>query len=156
MKPWFTLVSSLMLLAALAAGCNTHNDPYKPGMGELMSSIQLHHAKLWFAGENDNWLLAEYNQSLIRSAFKKIQLYHGETNEAKAAVMIDPAMDSIRNAIARKDRQAFESGFRFLTASCNTCHVVTKHGFNLIIIPTTPPIGNQDFAMPLQQQSTTR
>ncbi|MBL0268653.1 MAG: hypothetical protein IPP99_08310 [Chitinophagaceae bacterium] len=27
---------------------------YKPGFGELMSSIQTHHAKLWFAGQNEN------------------------------------------------------------------------------------------------------
>ena len=28
---------------------------YKPGFGEMMSSIQAHHSKLWFAGKNKNW-----------------------------------------------------------------------------------------------------
>ncbi|HXB30429.1 MAG TPA: hypothetical protein VNW49_11450, partial [Puia sp.] len=32
---------------------------YTPGFGELMSNIQLHHAKLWFAGDNRNWALAK-------------------------------------------------------------------------------------------------
>ncbi len=44
---------------------------YKPGFGELMSSIQEHHSKLWFAGVNQNWALAAYEQSLINSAFRK-------------------------------------------------------------------------------------
>jgi hypothetical protein len=127
--------------------CNRSPAPYKPGMGELMSSIQLHHAKLWFAGENNNWPLAAYNQSLITNNFKRIQLYHGGTFEAKAAYMIDPAMDSLRNAIVRKDRLAFEISFRFLTTSCNNCHIVTRHAFNVITTPTIAPIGNQDFSL---------
>lgn len=60
---------------------------YTPGMGELMSNIQLHHAKLWFAGKYRNWLLAKYQESLIVSAFKKIQYYHGNKPEAKIAVI---------------------------------------------------------------------
>ncbi len=39
---------------------------YQPGMGELMTTIQLHHAKLWFAGKNANWALAAYDESLIK------------------------------------------------------------------------------------------
>mgnify|MGYP001792296011 CR=1 FL=1 len=27
---------------------------YKPGFGEFMSGIQIHHAKLWFDGKNQN------------------------------------------------------------------------------------------------------
>lgn len=27
----------------------------KPGLGDIMSSIQTHHAKLYFAGKNENW-----------------------------------------------------------------------------------------------------
>lgn len=137
MKPLFIRVSAVLLFAASVAGCNNHSEAdqslhlqieslltqlknsYKPGTGELISNIQLHHSKLWFAGENNNWLLAEYNESLIQSAFRKIQLYHGNTQEAKAAFMIDPAMDSVRNAIVQKDHFAFESAFRFLTLRCH-------------------------------------
>ena len=32
---------------------------YKPGLGEFMTGIQMHHAKLWFAGQNQNWQLAD-------------------------------------------------------------------------------------------------
>ncbi|HHH53892.1 MAG TPA: hypothetical protein ENK91_09555, partial [Bacteroidetes bacterium] len=35
-------------------------ETYKPGFGEIMSSVQAHHAKLWFAGKNRNWRLADF------------------------------------------------------------------------------------------------
>jgi hypothetical protein len=121
---------------------------YAPGMGELMTTIQLHHAKLWFAGKNGNWALAAYDESLIQSAFKKIQRYHGATAEAHAATMIDVPMDSITAAIARQDGRAFTRSFTFLTTTCNNCHAVTKHPYNVIIIPHDLPVTNQDFSNP--------
>lgn len=36
------------------------DDTYKPGLGEFMMGIQEHHAKLWFAGINKNWQLANF------------------------------------------------------------------------------------------------
>ena len=114
-------------------------------MGELMSSIQIHHAKLWFAGTNQNWPLAKYEESLIQSAFKKIQLYHGTKPEAKIAAMIDPAIDSVDQAIGQKNLASFRHSFLFMTNTCNSCHEATKHPFNVIIIPVVPPIGNQRY-----------
>ena len=172
MKLLFTLVSTILLFSALVAGCNSHteeaqslqpqndslrlllNNLYKPGMGELMSNIQLHHSKLWFAGENQNWPLAEYNESLIQSAFKKIQLYHGNKSEAKAAFMIFPAMDSISKAISEKDKRSFERSFLLMTVTCNNCHTVTNHPFNVITIPKIPPVPDQDFKTAVKQKIT--
>jgi hypothetical protein len=163
MKSLIPLVSAILLFAALLTGCNSHteqtqslqsqidslrlrlNNLYAPGMGELMSNIQLHHSKLWFAGEHQNWPLAEYNESLIQSAFKKIQLYHGSKPEAKAAFMIFPAMDSISKAISEKNKGAFERSFRLMTVTCNNCHTVTSHPFNVITVPKIPPVTDQDF-----------
>jgi hypothetical protein len=116
---------------------------YTPGFGELMSNIQLHHAKLWFAGDNRNWELAKYQESLILSAFKKIQKFHGNDPEAKIAAMITPAMDSVDQAIESKNLIAFRQSFLFLNASCNGCHQATKRSFNVIVTPTVPPITNQ-------------
>jgi hypothetical protein len=118
---------------------------FRPGMGELMTNIQIHHAKLWFAGDNQNWPLANYQESLIVSAFKRIQLYHGNQPEAKLAAMIDPALDSVDHAIQQKNHALFQHSFSFLTNTCNSCHQATKHPYNVITIPTVPPIGNQSY-----------
>ena len=165
MKAIFVLLAIVATGAILLVACNDRSvkDPdiqkeldslklrvatmYQPGMGELMTTIQLHHAKLWFAGKNANWSLAAYDESLIQSAFKKIQRYHGETAEARAASMIDVPMDSISAAIARQDGHAFTRSFTLLTTTCNNCHAVTKHPYNVIIIPHDLPVDNQDFTI---------
>jgi hypothetical protein len=122
---------------------NQLKNNYTPGFGELMSNIQLHHAKLWFAGNNRNWALAKYEESLILSAFKKIQQYYGDKPEAKLATMINPAMDSVEVSIDQKNEILFKRGFSFLNISCNSCHQATKRAFNVIVTPTVPPITNQ-------------
>src|SRR5438128_1393337 len=48
---------------------------YKPGLGEFMSSIQVHHEKLWFAGMNENWQLADFEINEIKEAIEDIQTY---------------------------------------------------------------------------------
>jgi hypothetical protein len=56
----------LALPVILLTACQ-QNNAYTPGFGDLMSSIQVHHSKLWFAGKNQNWALAAYEESLIHS-----------------------------------------------------------------------------------------
>ncbi|HTJ13445.1 MAG TPA: hypothetical protein VL547_15530 [Dinghuibacter sp.] len=121
---------------------------YTPGFGELMLNIQIHHAKLWFAGDSANWPLAEYEESLIRSGFKKLSLYHGASADGRFLPMIVGPLDSIDAAISLKDPSAFHRGFLLLTTTCNNCHVVTSHGFNAITVPVAPPIGNQRYSVP--------
>ena len=153
----------LLLLIVTSVACNNSNDKtlalqnridslqaklaqtYKPGLGEFMSSIQIHHAKLWFAGENQNWQLADFEIGEIKEALEDIPVYCAERPEVQKLTMINPALDSIGNAITAKSPQLFKSGFILLTATCNNCHHATNHAFNVIKIPDTPPFSNQDF-----------
>jgi hypothetical protein len=121
------------------------NNSYKPGLGEFMSQIQMHHAKLWFAGENENWQLANFEIGEIREALDDIPRYCTDRPEVKSIDMIVPAMDSLSNVAKAKDKSKFRSGFTLLTATCNACHKATNHGFNVIKIPEVPPVTNQDF-----------
>jgi hypothetical protein len=118
---------------------------YKPGLGEFMSSIQIHHAKLWFAGENQNWQLAGFEIGEIKEALEDIPVYCADRPEVQKLTMINPALDSLGDAINTKNLQQFKDGFILLTATCNSCHHATNHAFNVIKIPDAPPFSNQDF-----------
>ena len=118
---------------------------YAPGLGEFMVSIQLHHAKLWFAGKNGNWELANFEVGEIQEDLDNIQRYNKDRPEIKDLPMIFSPLDSIRTAVAHQDAADFNRSFIFLTNTCNNCHQVTKHGFNKIKIPDTPPVTNQVF-----------
>ncbi len=49
---------------------------YKPGLGDFMGSIQTHHAKLWFAGQNKNWKLADFEVHELEEAIEDIQKFN--------------------------------------------------------------------------------
>ncbi|MEO9005373.1 MAG: hypothetical protein ABI288_11585 [Ginsengibacter sp.] len=121
------------------------DNSYKPGLGEFMSQIQVHHAKLWFAGKNKNWDLAHFEIGEIQEALDDIPKFCADRPEVKSIDMIVPAMDSLSNAVKEKNENKFSSGFTLLTATCNDCHKATNHGFNVIKIPDTPPFSNQVF-----------
>ena len=118
---------------------------YKPGFGEFMSGIQAHHSKLWFAGQNENWELADFEVHEIMEAIEDIQKFHAERKETQMIGMIFPPLDSITTAIQQKDPALLKSGYTLLTNTCNTCHRATEHGFIVVKIPDTSPFSNQDF-----------
>ena len=120
-------------------------EKYAPGLGEIMGGIQTHHAKLWYAGINNNWKLAQYEIDELKERFEQARDIETGRPEVKMIPTMYPAIDSIKDAIGRKNLNQFKSGFQLLTASCNSCHSANNFEFNIIAIPTAPPVSNQDF-----------
>lgn len=110
-----------------------------------MSQIQVHHAKLWFAGKSENWKLADFEIHEIMESLDGIQQYTAERPESKKVIMLQPALDSINYAIEQKDTALFTSSFVLLTATCNRCHAAVEYDFNKVKIPEIPPLSNQVF-----------
>lgn len=121
------------------------SEAYKPGFGEFMGNIQMHHAKLWFAGENQNWALADFEINEIKENLEGIEKYCSERTETKSIGMINSAIDSLSSSILKKDEKLFRKNYTNLTNSCNRCHQSTNHEYNVIVIPKNPPFSNQDF-----------
>ena len=121
------------------------NNTYKPGLGEFMSSIQVHHEKLWFAGNAQNWQLADFEIHEIMEAVDDITQYASDRPETKSIIMLQPAIDSLNNSIQQKNMQVFKERFITLTNTCNNCHAAVNYNFNKIKIPETPPFSNQVF-----------
>src|SRR6185312_9161161 len=70
---------------------------YKPGLGEFMSEIQVHHAKLWFAGKYQNWELADFEVGEIQEALDDIPKFCSDRPEVKSLGMIMPVMYNLSN-----------------------------------------------------------
>ncbi|MBL7830978.1 MAG: hypothetical protein JNK41_08140 [Saprospiraceae bacterium] len=118
---------------------------YKPGFGEFMSGIQANHSKLWFAGQNENWKLADFEVHEIMETIEDIQKFQTERKESQMIGMINPALDSINNAIQQKNPAFFKRSYTLLTNICNNCHRATNFEFNVVKIPDTQAFSNQDF-----------
>jgi hypothetical protein len=110
-----------------------------------MSIIQVHHAKLWFAGQNQNWELADFEMHEIAETIDAIKEYQTEREESKKVDMLKPSLDAVKDAIDKKNPSLFNSSYLLLTSSCNNCHKAVNFGFNVVKVPDTPPFSNQAF-----------
>jgi len=145
--------TTLMTLQSEINYLNAKNDSLekeilfiKPGLGDLMLNMQVHHNKLWFAGKEENWPLAQFEHDEIMEILTQAEAIEKERTEVKLfKVMIYPQLDSIEVAIKQKDGDKFSHTFTSLTNACNNCHTNTKYNFNKIIIPERPPYSNQEF-----------
>ncbi|WP_086476985.1 hypothetical protein [Arenibacter amylolyticus] len=118
---------------------------YKPGFGDFMGSIQTHHAKLWFAAQNHNWQLADFEVHEIEEAIEGILNFQADREETKMIGMLEPALDSIEKAIEKKDIDLFNRSYKQLTISCNQCHLAVDMGYNVVKVPEFSPFSNQEF-----------
>ncbi len=127
---------------------NELSQVYKPGFGFLMTNIQAHHAKLWFAGVNKNWKLAQFELKEIGEIADEIQKYQKQREETKLMDMIEPALTDLSRAIENKNSDDFKKGFSDLTIACNECHKLTDFEYNIVKVPQNLEFSNQEFKMP--------
>jgi hypothetical protein len=123
-----------------------------PGLSDIMIATQVRHAKLWFAGQAENWPLAAYELHELEEGFELVVEYHPthEDSPVSLAETLPPLMKqpmaALHSAITNKDAGEFVPAFDLLTKSCNACHVATNYEFNVIIRPTGNWFVNQDFS----------
>ena len=135
------------LLQAANDSLKQEVEAIKPGLGELMLMVQVHHNKLWFAGKENNWPLAQFEYDEIMEILKQAQAIEIDRKEVKLfPTMIYPQLDSMQKAIVSKDNQRFNESFNVLTTACNNCHKEVNFSFNKIKTPDQPPYSNQDFS----------
>jgi len=128
------------------------NEPYEPGLGEIMSLQQMRHTKLWLAATNGNWPLADYELKELGEGFDDIVKYHPTHEESPVApkdaiprMIPGPLMD-LRASVDKKDMKAFGAAYDSLTQACNDCHRATNFGVNQVQRPASNPYPNQIFA----------
>jgi len=124
---------------------NAQMQKQKTDLGETMLGIQMHHQKLWFAGTAGNWPLAGYEVKEMQEAFELTQQIDNERPEVVNIKVIYPSLSTVKHAIEKKDMEAFKAGYSDLTRTCNNCHRMGEVTFNNIIVPTVPPVSDQEF-----------
>jgi hypothetical protein len=146
------IVTTAIILAATVrfAAAQPAKQPYEPGLGEFMTATQLRHAKLWFAGKNDNWALAAYEIDEIKEGLEDAARLHSTFDGVPVAEMIKtiiaPRLERLEKAVEGKNNTQFIAAFDELTNGCNSCHAGVGKPFIHIQRPTEPPLTNQNFA----------
>ncbi|WP_228747901.1 cytochrome c [Bradyrhizobium sp. BR 10289] len=137
-------IAAIFVTAASSAGApaETGHVGASSALPDLMTRLQLQHAKLWFAGKLSNWSLASYElQQIDRNL------------EAAGALLSDPSriapandrLQAVKKAIQQKDVPAFTKAYSALTNECNGCHRAGGFASIAIQVPVRPPVSNQLF-----------
>ncbi len=128
---------------------------YHPELGEQMLGIQIRHARLWFAGEGENWNLAAFEVQELKEAFDAVVEQNPEHAIFQPQRLADilPAMTNapikaLRDSIDHSSKAEFEAAFDGLSAACTGCHHVAGNDFLVIQRPKTPILDNLQIAAP--------
>jgi hypothetical protein len=118
-----------------------------PGLGEYMSTIQLHVAKLWYAGQSSNWKLATYELDELGETMEAAEGLHARKNDVDVSAVLQSIRQTqlplIGQSITQADIHGFKSAYDQTLAACNGCHRPAGYEFIHIITPTREPVTNQ-------------
>jgi len=118
-----------------------------PGLGEHMSTMQLHTAKLWFAGQSSNWRLVKYELDELEETIEAAEALHAKKNNVDISAVLQSMRESqlplFEKALDKKSPGAFKNAYSQTLAACNGCHQASGYEFIHIITPTREPVTNQ-------------
>ena len=114
-----------------------------------MSFISRYSKKLYFAGEAENWELADiYNheiEEISEGIAESGEMHDGINISELMETMLLPQVESIEEAIDSGDREMFLDRYNVMIQTCNQCHAASDYGAVKVIVPETNPF-NQDFS----------
>lgn len=123
---------------------------FRPGLHALMVDLQFRHANLWFAGEAENWRLADYHMHEIEELTGDILELHPTYDGIPVADLLNallmPTVEQLAAVVDDGDGPAFEMAFDRFTAQCNACHQASDRAMIVVQRPRTPPFDNVRYA----------
>ncbi|HEY7221076.1 MAG TPA: hypothetical protein VH985_22075 [Candidatus Binatia bacterium] len=133
-------------LKRMQADAQTAKD-LAPGLGEFMTTIQLHAGKLWFAAKATNWELAAYELDELKETMEAAKALNAEKNGVKISNVLDSVLQTqvtqLAESVKHKSSSNFQKSYDETLAACNGCHTEAGYKFIQIVRPSTPPVTNQ-------------
>ena len=161
----FRTLCIMMMCFFAAAGCG-QNDPSleelrarlqklestAPGVGSAMTAVQIHFGKLYYAGQARNWGLAEYELHEVEENLEIAVNLRPQEQGVNLADLTEDFMQTqlvaLRQAIEKRDANAFLATYEEAMSVCNACHAEIKRQFLVITLPKAPPVTNQQWEVP--------
>jgi len=116
---------------------------------ETMGYYQRFSHKLYLAGKNSNWELADFYTHELEEVSEELidadVIHDGYNISNLSKEMLLPKIEKVEEAIRKKDEVLFLENYDLMLSGCNLCHQATKHSFIRIITPNDSSVWNQDF-----------
>jgi hypothetical protein len=119
-----------------------------PDQSHAMADVGYHFANLWFAGEKENWPLAEFcfdeTRSHLRWAVRIIPVRKtpaGQDLELKGILdaLETSVLADVRKTIEAHDRAQFEAAYKSALEGCYACHKSAGKPYLRPQVPEAPP-----------------
>jgi hypothetical protein len=118
-----------------------------PGLGEYMSTIQLHIGKLWFAGQSANWDLASYEVNELGEAIEGAEALHAVRDSVNVTAVLQSVQNTqielLKQAVHSREQAKLRDAYGQTLDACNGCHRAAGFKFIHIVTPTSQPVTNQ-------------
>lgn len=105
-----------------------------PGFGDFMREYSGRFHDLYYAGRKQNWELASYQLSKMKSGLEKAVMQRDEFQQS-VEIFNEAAFLKVEEGIAKRDSVIFTTGIRVLAVSCNACHVQNNVEFIRVKMP---------------------
>jgi hypothetical protein len=152
-NPPADLAAKVAALTAQVPALEKRTPP--PELASQTLELQIRHDRLWWAGEAGNWNLAYYMVGELGEALRGIEETNGDAAELQpqklSQVMpsiMDPAIRTVQQALAKRNKAAFEQAYDRLSAACTACHAIAGATFLHIQRPSTPLLDNLRYTPP--------
>lgn len=126
-----------------------HEEEEELEISSIMTTIQRHFGKLYFAGTAQNWELAEFYTHEVEEAMEELKEHHivedGINISQFMKIMGLTPLENLDEAVDKKDLTEFKAAYTAQIAQCNACHAATKHPYIRIKEPERPVFSNQIF-----------
>ena len=118
-------------------------------LADVMTKLQRHANKLYFAGTLQNWKLADFYIEEIEETVKAISkkdIMEGPINiSGLMDGLILPEIEELERVVSQQDVPGFAKHYQALVDSCNACHTAANRPYLVIDQPRTPAFDNQHY-----------
>jgi hypothetical protein len=124
-----------------------------PSQSHAMMDVAYHFTNLWFAGQHENWPLAQFYfneaHNHIQWAIRIVPVRRTSGGELRLEEIFttfdDTLLAEVKKQIAAKNRAQFSIAYRKALEGCNACHIASEKPFLHVRVPDRPQVHIVDF-----------
>ncbi len=124
-----------------------------PSQSHAMMDVAYHFTNLWFAGQHQNWPLAQFYFNEARShiawAVRLVPVRKTSGGELHLQEMFDAfdktLLTDLKKQIVDRNAKQFKVTYRAALEGCNACHTAAEKPFLHVTVPDTPEVHIIDF-----------
>jgi hypothetical protein len=127
---------------------------FVPDQSHAMSDVGYHYANLWFAGQSENWPLAQFYSDEVRSHLRWAVRIIPKRKDAEGreidlgGILTGLETSTLKEldlAVKGKDKGKFEAAYKAQLEGCMACHKATNKPYLRLRVPERADAGMIEF-----------